>query len=203
MNPSRSEQVVDPSDVLAFLRIRPMRIEDLPAVHQIDHLSFSLPWPESSFRYELLENPRSLQRVAEMDLSDGQPQVVGETVVWLILDEAHIATIAVHPDFRGRGIAHRLLAEVLGIAISQGANQATLEVRENNHTARNLYHRFGFTVMGRRLRYYKDNNEDALIMTVNNLGEAYLTWLKNGGWQAAGFGQRDQQLHARILKTRS
>jgi len=164
------------------LRIRPMRLDDLPQVSVIDRLSFNLPWPESSFRYELLDNPRSLLRVAEIDLPGGGCQVVGAFVVWLILDEAHIATLAVHPDHRRSGVARSLMVDLLKEIIPQGTRLATLEVRESNVPAQSLYHRFRFSVVGRRLRYYHDNYEDALIMSLDNLDGAYLDWLERGGW---------------------
>jgi ribosomal-protein-alanine N-acetyltransferase len=100
-------------------------------------------------------------------------------VVWRILDEAHVATIAVDPEYRGRGIGRRLLVQGLKSAIQNGSRIATLEVRASNITAQNLYRSFSFEVVGRRQRYYRDNNEDALIMTVSNLGEEYLRWLES------------------------
>ena len=105
----------------AAVRIRPMRLEDIDAVIQIDRLSFSLPWPASAFRHELVENPTSLLWVAEVDSPEGGRCVVGAVVVWMILDEAHIATLAVHPDYRRRGISRQLLVTVLRQAIERGA----------------------------------------------------------------------------------
>jgi ribosomal-protein-alanine N-acetyltransferase len=150
----------------AAVHMRPMRLEDIDAVIQIDRLSFSLPWPASAFRYELVDNPTSLLWVAEVDTPEGGRCVVGAVVVWMILDEAHIATLAVHPDYRRQGISRRLLATVLRQAIERGADLATLEVRANNLAAQALYKQFRFEIVGRRPRYYQDNFEDALIMTV-------------------------------------
>lgn len=161
------------------VRIRPMQTSDLEQVRDIDRLSFSMPWPESAYRYELNENPRSLLWVAENIEENGEKQVVGSIVVWLILDEAHIAAIAVHPYHRGRGIGRKLLVTALRASIQKGSHSATLEVRANNLIAQNLYRHFRFKVTGNRPRYYRDNNEDALIMTVNNLGDAYLEWLES------------------------
>ena len=79
--------------------IRRMKLEDVPAVHEIDMLSFTLPWSERSFRYEITENPVSRGWVVEVD-----GQVIAMLVLWLIVDEAHIATIAVHPNFRRQGM---------------------------------------------------------------------------------------------------
>jgi ribosomal-protein-alanine N-acetyltransferase len=141
-------------------------------------MSFSMPWPVSAYNYELNENPLSLLWVAETGSPDHDRRIVGLVVIWLILDEAHIATIAVHPDYRGQGIARRLVRVALKEAILKGMGEATLEVRANNLAAQNLYRRFGFEIVGQRPRYYRDNNEDAIIMTVSNLGQAYLDWLE-------------------------
>ncbi len=163
--------------------VRLMREEDLLQVQAIDRLSFSMPWPTSAYRFELKDNPLSLLWVAEAVLNDGPPQVVGAVVVWLVVDEVHIATLAVHPDFRGRGIGKRLLATALKETISREMRSATLEVRAHNEAAQELYRQFGFQTVGRRPRYYRDNNEDALIMTASRLGKEYLGWLESGAWE--------------------
>ena len=164
------------------LHIRPMRMEDLEQVQAVDRLSFSMPWPPSAYRYELKENPQSFLRVAEIRTPEDDWQIVGVIVVWLILDEAHIASIAVGPEQRGQGIGKQLLAEVLKEAIQRGLSVATLEVRAHNFSAQNLYRRFNFEVVGRRPRYYRDNNEDALIMTLKKLDSKYLNWLESEDW---------------------
>ena len=159
-----------PPDEMNKLGFRLMALEDIPRVHQIDQLSFSLPWPEKSYHFELTENPSSLALVAELSSNNSAPVVIGMSVVWIIIDQAHIATIAIHPDFRGQGYGKRLLTETLLRSTQRGAHMATLEVREGNRIAQQMYQEFGFTVVGRRLRYYHDNNEDAILMTVENLG---------------------------------
>ncbi len=144
--------------------IRKMTLEDIPAVIDLDHKSFSLPWPERSFRFEVTENPASHCWVAEMD-----EKVVGMIVVWLIVDEAHVATIATHPDFRRQGIAKRLLSHALLRLIEEGARSSFLEVRESNLAAQEMYRKFGYEETGRRRRYYSDNDEDAILMNLNSL----------------------------------
>ena len=86
------------------MKCRPMKLEDIPRVHEIDVLSFSLPWPEKSYLFELTENPSTLALVAEI-ISHAMPNRLssGWSVVWIVVDEAHIATIAIHPDYRGNG----------------------------------------------------------------------------------------------------
>ncbi len=166
------------------IAIRPMTSEDLLQVQAIDRRSFSMPWPNSAYEYELYENPLSLLWVAEAHMPDGKLKVVGMIVVWLIVDEAHIATIAVRPEYRGQGIARCLLVTALQEVIQRGFRIATLEVRSGNLAAQNLYHRFGFATVGLRPRYYRDNNEDALIMTVDNLDQAYVNWLEKNTWKS-------------------
>ncbi len=152
-----------------------MHLEDVPRVVQIDQLSFSMPWPEKSYRFELTQNPGSRSWVAEC----ADPlQVVGMIVLWLIIDEAHIATIAVHPDYRRQGIAASLLATALQSALQSQMAQATLEVRAGNLAAQALYQNFGFKVAGVRPRYYRDNNEDAWIMTLSPLTADAIQYLE-------------------------
>jgi ribosomal-protein-alanine N-acetyltransferase len=168
------------------VRFRPMNLDDILRVHEIDQLSFSLPWPENSYRFELTQNPSTLALVVEIVPQDSPAVVIGMSIVWIISDEAHIATIAIHPKFRGLGHGKRLLAETLSLSIQRGVSLATLEVRESNLNALNMYHSFGFKVVGQRLQYYRDNNEDALVMTVEPLGMQYLAWLNDLGTLSIG-----------------
>lgn len=146
------------------LLIRRMTVADLPAVVDLDKISFSLPWPERSFRFELTDNPASRCWVAEID-----GRLVGVVVTWLFVDEAHIATIATHPDYRRQGIARRMLIYTLESAMREGAQSSFLEVRESNVAAQEMYRKFGYTEVGRRKRYYRDNNEDAILMNLERI----------------------------------
>jgi len=134
----------------------------MAAVHEIDLLSFSMPWPERSFRFEVTSNPAARCWVAE-----AEGRIVGMIVVWMIVDEAHIATIATHPDFRRQGIGDELLTHALVSALSEGAAKSLLEVRVSNEAAQRMYRRFGYVEDGRRPRYYKDNHEDAILMSLD------------------------------------
>jgi [ribosomal protein S18]-alanine N-acetyltransferase len=144
------------------LEIRRMVEADVPAVHEIDRLSFTLPWPERSFRFEVTSNPVSRCWVVEVD-----GRVAGMAVVWMIVDEAHVATIATHPDFRRQGLGEKLLIHALRFAMNEGAVSSLLEVRASNEAAQSMYRRFGYVEDGRRPRYYKDNNEDAILMSLD------------------------------------
>jgi [ribosomal protein S18]-alanine N-acetyltransferase len=149
------------------LRLRRMRLEDVEQVHTIDVLSFSLPWSERSYRFEVGENENSRNWVAEVVDGQGHDQVVGMIVIWVILDEAHVANLAVHPDYRQQGIGRKLLARGLQDAVASGTTQSYLEVRRSNESAQALYRQFGYEVVGVRVGYYSDNHEDALLMTLD------------------------------------
>ncbi len=154
----------------SLVNIRPMAPQDLEIVGDIDKLSFALPWPKSAFRFELHDNPAARLWVAEIqDPVQGRPLVIGMLAIWFIVDEIHISTLAVHPDYRRRGVAGLLVAEALISGQEQGAISATLEVRTSNLAAQALYEKFGFRIAGRRLKYYQDNQEDALLMTLTDL----------------------------------
>ena len=145
--------------------IRKMAENDVPAVAAIDQISFSLPWPERSFHYEVSGNPVARCWVAESQ----DKRIAAMLVLWLIIDEAHVATIATHPGFRRQGIGERILTVALKDAAEAGATHALLEVREKNEAALSMYRKFGFEVAGRRPKYYRDNGEDAILMTLHSL----------------------------------
>jgi len=142
------------------MNLRPMTAVDLSAVAELDQLSFNHPWPPAAFEVEL-SNLNARCWVAEEAGS-----VAGALVIWRVLDEAHIATIAVHPDYRQRGIGKALLRAGMDAAYAEGARIYHLEVRAGNLAAQKLYAHFGYEVVGRRPKYYQDNGEDALLLTL-------------------------------------
>jgi ribosomal-protein-alanine N-acetyltransferase len=148
------------------LSIEPMRLDDLEAVHQIELASFSAPWPPNAYRSELETNRLANYLVARLD-----GQIVAYGGMWLMVDEAHITTFAVHPSWRRQRIGERLLVAFIDLAIGRHAREATLEVRLSNIAARRLYEKYGFRPVGLRPRYYSDDGEDALIMTTEPLAE--------------------------------
>ena len=145
--------------------IRKMTADDVPVVAQLDHISFSLSWPEYAFYYEVKDNSAARCFVAEME----DRKVIGMIVSWIILDELHIATIAVHPDYRRQGIGELILTKALQDGREAGTRHALLEVRAGNEAAQNLYRKFGFKPVGKRPKYYKDNGEDAVLMNLDDL----------------------------------
>jgi len=146
------------------VRIEPMRVADLPEVHAVERASFDTPWPPEAYRSELETN-----RLAQYLVVRAGDEIIGFGGMWLMVDEAHIITFAIHPQWRRQHIGDRLLLAMLDIAIDAGANETTLEVRLSNLPARRLYEKFGFRPVGLRPRYYSDNGEDALIMTTDQL----------------------------------
>jgi len=149
--------------------IRRMRFKDLDEVMVIEELSFSTPWSRRAYTNEVEGNHLAHLWVTEVCDLEGHQRVVGMLVMWLILDEAHIANLAVHPEYRRRGYAERMICTAFIEAIGRGAKSITLEVREGNRAAQSLYHSFGLKAVGRRPKYYKDSSEDALIMTLIQL----------------------------------
>ncbi len=146
------------------LHLRPMTFDDLPAVQLIERASFTTPWPAHAYRQELEAN-----RLAHYLVGAIAGEIVAYGGIWLMVDEAHVTTFAVHPRYRRRRIGEHLLLSLLDLARDRHAREATLEVRLSNLAARRLYEKYGFRPVGIRPRYYSDNQEDALIMTTEPL----------------------------------
>jgi len=146
--------------------VDPMRPDDVTAVHEIERLSFSTPWPAYAFEQELKGN-----RLARYLVARAGDRIVGFAGMWLMVDEAHVTTFGVHPDWRRQGIGRQLLLNLAELSISIGARRMTLEVRASNLGAQSLYRSFGFEIAGRRPRYYTDDGEDALVMTTPALAD--------------------------------
>lgn len=137
-----------------------MTVADLEAVMAIDALSLPVPWPRSAHERELSN------RVARyLVLAGTEGAIRGYGGLWAQVDELHIIVMAVHPDWRRRGLGERILRALIRSGMALGCVGATLEVRAGNHAAQALYGRFGFREAGLRRRYYGDNDEDALIMS--------------------------------------
>ncbi|RJP73153.1 MAG: ribosomal-protein-alanine N-acetyltransferase [Candidatus Abyssobacteria bacterium SURF_17] len=140
--------------------------EHLDEVLDIERQSFKTPWSKFAFLHEM-QFEKSVFKVLKID-----SRVIGYGGFWLVLDEAHISNIAIHPEFRRRGLGRKLLINLLVDAVSRGATKASLEVRRSNVAAQRLYEGFGFAVVSVRKRYYVDENEDALIMLNEDIPSA-------------------------------
>ena len=113
-----------------------------------------------------------LRRTPALVVPDTRAPVIGFAGIWMMVDEAHLVTIAVSPGQRGKGLGELLLVAMIDLGCILGASVMTLEVRVSNHVAQGLYRKYGFNNEGVRRRYYSDNGEDALIMTSGNLTSA-------------------------------
>ncbi len=170
--------------------LRPMLLVDLSAVHIIDRLSFPTPARAGLFEHELVQNDIAHYQVLGRGEVDGRSsQIIGFSGFWLIADEIHISTIAIHPEWRKRGLGELLLLNLLFRAYDHPANMVTLEVRLSNHVAQALYRKYQFEEVGTRPRYYRDTGEDALLMTMASLNARYHQFLRK---QQAGLHQRLQ-----------
>ncbi|ANU15127.1 Ribosomal-protein-S18p-alanine acetyltransferase [Planococcus halocryophilus Or1] len=144
-----------------IVNYRKMTVEDIDVVYEIEKLSFTLPWTKDAFYNEMNINEHAYYVIAETD--EG---IVGYCGMWLVMDEAHVTNIAIHPDHRGKKLGGGLMEAAIETAKAQGAVLMTLEARVSNTVAQNLYRKLGFKNGGIRKRYYTDNYEDAIVMWV-------------------------------------
>lgn len=172
--------------------VEPMHQEDVPEVSEVERQCFTNPWPQSAYRRELRNaqnNAYIVLRRADsvageaieasgeargrigllpfrrrMAVQQRADPIIGFAGMWVVMDEAHITTIGVLPEFRGNGLGEVLLVTLFAEAMRRGAEWITLEVRVSNDSAQALYYKYGFSQQGVRRRYYSDNGEDAYIM---------------------------------------
>ena len=142
------------------LVIRELLEHDLPDVVGIENISFTTPWSEILFFNEIYKQ-RSIAKVAVMD-----KKVIGYICANFVADEGHILNLAVHSDFRRKGIAKTLVENILEELKETDCRFLYLEVRASNNAARELYEGFGFKVVGTRKKYYNKPEEDAVIMSL-------------------------------------
>ena len=141
------------------LEIVPMQPEHLGRVLEIENVSFPAPWSYRSYLGELTRNNFAHYFVA---LIAGE--IVGYIGLWIVVDEAHITTVAVAPEYRGNKIAQRLIGFGEEYSKIWGAEKMILEVRVSNLAAQKVYQRMGFEQIAIRKQYYADNLEDAIVM---------------------------------------
>lgn len=186
--------------------LRPMEPSDVPVVAAIDRLSFPTPWPPAAFQREL-KRKRAHYYVLLRPKGEGSPvpdrgwvdrfrqlvsparrtRIIGYVGFRVQGDEGHITTIAVHPDWRGKGFGDLLLVVALDEMLDRGMDAVTLEMRPSNEVAYQLYRKYGFEVERRRRRYYQDG-EDAWVMAADVSNEGYRQQL----------AQRRQELTQRL-----
>ncbi len=151
-------------DEIIFRKMMPA---DADAVSEIEIKSFALPWKRDTF-YEVVQRENTVYIVGELD-----KKIIAYAGAWLAFNEAEVMSVAVLPEYRGRGVGTKLFGELLKNCKERGANALTLEVRPSNTAAIKLYESFGLKSVGRRKKYYVDNGEDALIMWNTDLGSNF------------------------------
>lgn len=198
---------------MAF-KVERMNMEDIAEVVAVDRRCFTTPWPASAYRREVTHPAQNLyvvlRRVGEGPMTMPDPRggfltnilpflkddvplsenpIVGYAGLWIIGDEAHITTIGVLPEFRGRQLGELLLTTLIDHAIEHSAHWMTLEVRVSNTVAQALYRKYTFKDAGRRRRYYSDNGEDALVMWSDRIDASDF---------AGTFGQMKESLYQNL-----
>ena len=139
--------------------VRKMEERDLDRIMEIEKDCFTTPWSRESFLIEITENLLARYLVVEID-----GIVAGYGGIWMIVGEGHITNIAVETKYRKLGLGKKLVEGLIKISIAMGIQSMTLEVRESNIAAQNLYAQYGFMAEGIRPNYYQDDNENAIIM---------------------------------------
>ena len=161
---------------LFFEQMKEQFLDDVLKIEEVSYGEHH--WSKDSFRSEIkncVSNyvcacvSRCDSEVGDEPAMINTTKVIGYCGVWNILEEAHITTLAVHPDYRGKKIAQALLVHVFESFYREKVKFVTLEVRVSNTPAIKLYEKFGFKSLGVRKKYYQNNNEDALIMWTNNI----------------------------------
>lgn len=169
------------------LYLRPMHTDDIAQVIAIEKRSFSMPWSPRTYTYEINESenshmvvlssikvdrPRVTTGMLRLLRALGYPSDLRTSVLaygglWQLVEEAHISTIATHPEQRRRRYGEVVLAGMMMRAVILGASYVALEVRVSNVAAQALYRKYGFEVHGTKYRYYLDDLEDAYDMRIN------------------------------------
>ena len=153
--------MIGSSQMQAGIVIERMRREDLGEIVRLEKESFTDPWPRKGFE-DQLEDGNSIMLVGRFGPKEGE--IAGYLCAYLVLEEMQLASVAVAPEFRGRGIARSLAAEMIKIGTAAKASEIWLDVRESNAPARRLYEKLGFREVYRRKNYYHKPKEDALVL---------------------------------------
>lgn len=149
--------------VTSTTSFRSMTVADIPVVLELERTTYPQPWSEGIFRDELGLADR-VYIVAERG-----GVMVGFAGLMLVAEDAHVTTLAVHPEARRDGLGSRLMLELIGAGLARGARNLTLEVRSANAGAQRLYERFGLSAVGLRKHYYRD--DDAVIMWATDIDQ--------------------------------
>jgi ribosomal-protein-alanine N-acetyltransferase len=144
--------------------IRSATVADLDGLVNLEEVCFTVPWSRKSFEAELHGNQFSQILVIPDPMGSPGISLLAYICVWVIFEEIRFLNLAVHPQFRGQGLAKQLILRALHMGIAQGCCRGMLEVRHSNQTARKLYESFNFKEYATRNSYYTNPTEDAILM---------------------------------------
>ena len=161
--------------------IRMATLEDLDLLVALEEVCFSVPWSKKSFEAELKGNQFSRILMVPHSEYGLEVQAIGYICVWMVFEEIRFLNLAIHPEFRRRGLATQLISEAIRLGREEGCCRGMLEVRESNHAAKKLYESFHFQEYATRKSYYTNPTEDAILMTLEPLGRN----IQKGGMSAA------------------
>ena len=142
-----------------MIKIVPMTFDDIDDVLKVEEECFVISWTREDFEREMVENKMALYFVAKID-----EKIVGYAGMWHVVNEGQITNVAVLPEYRNMSVGSALMEELIKSAEEREMIGITLEVKISNYTAQRLYSKYGFKPEGIRKNYYKDTNEDAIIM---------------------------------------
>ena len=157
-----------------ILELKPLTASQVPEIVALDRICIGGLWTAEAYLREI-DSPRSsliALSIGDRDLAPSRPKIIGMACLWAIIDEAHLTLLAVHPDYRGRGLGEFLLITLLRDAIARQLEWATLEVNVNNSVALNLYQKYGFQVVGTRKGYYQPAGDDAAILWLKGIQQS-------------------------------
>ena len=143
------------------IELRRLSLVDLAAIERIERRAYPTPWSRSMFAGELAKSSSICLGAVDTDTGE---ILVAYLIISRYADAWHVMNVAVHDDYRGHGIATKLLNNLFELTASDDRRGYTLEVRVSNQAAIRLYEKLGFVARGVRRGYYTDNREDALIM---------------------------------------
>lgn len=163
--------------------IRMATLENLDELAALEMACFSVPWSKKSFEAELKGNQFSRILMVPHSEYGLEVQVIGYICVWMVFEEIRFLNLAIHPEFRRRGLATQLIGEAIRLGREEGCCRGMLEVRESNHAAKKLYESFNFQAYATRKSYYTNPTEDAILMILEPLARHI---------QKGGMSQADQ-----------
>lgn len=151
--------------------MRSATVADLEELVSLEEVCFAAPWSRKSFEAELHGNPFSHILVVPGSMGTSSIPLLAYICVWVIFEEIRFLNLAVHPQFRRRGLAKQLILQALRLGVDQGCSKGMLEVRHSNQVARTLYESLNFKEYATRNAYYTNPTEDAILMSLEPISK--------------------------------